>query len=190
MMEPLQDPITLRNTIQSLRSDLASAKERIATLGVPADNVERWVKYTTMFYAPELAGDDAGTTAGNPTVKIAEIPANSVATGLRFDVPTLFSGGTLTDVVALIYSLGSTGGSIITGIPAISTTLFSTPTLSNLGVDTMILAGTSPTPITLPFSMSGGYGNVLVAGQLDTYIRLSIPGSTGTSSTETTLPST
>ena len=181
-MEPLENPITLRNTIHSLRASLTAATDRIAALesAPPPDNVERWVKYTTMFNAPELLADNAGSpTPGNPTVEIANIPANSVATGVRFEVPTLFSGGTLTNVEALIYSLGSTGG-YIAGTPAISTTLFAPPTLSNLGLVPMILAGTSATPITLPFFMTGGYGNALVAGQLDTYIRLSIPQSTGT----------
>lgn len=183
-MEPLQDPITLRNTIQSLRSDLASAKERIATLGtyVLADNVERWVKYTTMFNAPELVAD----TSGIPMVQIASIPANSVATGLRFAVPTLFAGTSITGIDVDLSSLTTTGGSITSGftsgLSVFSITSATVP--DNLAKTVMIVAGSSPTPIQTQFAFYSGTGSDLTDGQLDTYIRLSIPGSTGT-----TLPS-
>jgi hypothetical protein len=189
-MEPLENPITLRNTIHSLRASLTAATDRIAALesapsatGVLPDNVERWVKYTTMFNAPQLLADDSlSATAGFPMVEVASIPADSVATGLRFVVPTFFTGGPITDVLVNLSSLIVGGSSVTSSFTSGSSlfTIYSATAPANLAKNGLIVAGSAPTPIEFEFMFTNGYGSDLVEGQLDTYIRLSIPQSTGT----------
>jgi hypothetical protein len=184
-MEPLENPITLRNTIHSLRASLTAATDRITALesappatGVLPDNVERWVKYTTAFDTPSLVSHVSGVAM----VEVASIPADSVATGLRFVVPTFFTGGPITDVEVNLSTL-IVGGSFLTSSftsGSSSFTIYSATAPANLARNGLIVAGSSPTPIEFEFVFYGGSGADLVAGQLETYVRLSIPQSTGT----------
>ncbi len=183
-MEPLENPITLRNTIHSLRASLTAATDRIAALesapsatGVLPDNVERWVKYTTAFDTPSLVSHVSGVAM----VEVASIPADSVATGLRFVVPTFFSGASITDVQVDVSTLAVSGGFTTAMIGPSVFTIYSATVPDNLANTGLIVAGSSPTPIEFEFVfVGGGTGSTLTAGQLETYIRLSIPQSTGT----------
>jgi len=188
-MEPLENPITLRNTIHSLRASLTAATDRIAALesapesappaaGVLPDNVERWVKYTTAFDTPSLVSHVSGVAM----VEVASIPADSVATGLRFVVPTFFTGGPITNVEVNLSTL-IVGGSFVASSftsGSSSFTIYSATAPANLARNGLIVAGSAPTPVEFEFVFYGGSGADLVAGQLETSVRLSIPQSTGT----------
>ena len=178
-------PDALRTFISGTggRLDKLERRSTAVASGVLPDNVERWVKYTTMFDAPDLVAHPGGYA----TVQIASIPANSVATGLRFAVPTLFVGTAITDIYVYASTLSAPGGSFLTGSFSSGLSLFSITSVAatdNLAATALIVAGSSPTPIQVPFDFLTGIGSDLTDGQLDTYIRLSIPQSTAT-----TLPS-
>ncbi|MCE2925657.1 MAG: hypothetical protein LW822_09460, partial [Phycisphaeraceae bacterium] len=81
--------ISIQDEINAKERRLAVLEGAVPAAGVLPDNVERWVKYTTAFDTPSLVSHVSGVAM----VEVASIPADSVATGLRFVVPTFFTGG-------------------------------------------------------------------------------------------------
>ena len=176
-------PGGVQRQLFSIQQEINAKERRLAVLegavpaaGVLPDNVERWVKYTTAFDTPSLVSHVSGVAM----VEVASIPADSVATGLRFVVPTFFSGASITDVQVDVSTLAVSGGFTTAMIGPSVFTIYSATVPDNLANTGLIVAGSSPTPIEFEFVFYGGSGADLVAGQLETYVRLSIPQSTGT----------
>jgi hypothetical protein len=170
--------ISIQDEINAKERRLAVLEGAVPAAGVLPDNVERWVKYTTAFDTPSLVSHVSGVAM----VEVASIPADSVATGLRFVVPTFFTGGPITNVEVNLSTL-IVGGSFLTSSftsGSSSFTIYSATAPENLARNGLIVAGSAPTPVEFEFVFYGGSGADLVAGQLETYVRLSIPQSTGT----------
>jgi hypothetical protein len=135
------------------------------------DSVPRWVTFTVPHTHPSLAADGTGTV----TLTIGTLPPGTVWTAVSLDVPTLFTGGTIS---AASLTLDAPAGSALIFGSLKTLDLFTAPALDQRGASQFCRCDpNASTDVQITITLTGGVGADLTAGMLQVHLLASVPGS-------------